>query len=88
MKTPVVPVPFNRPSVGAAEIREVVATLQSGWLTTGPHVKRFEEQCASYAGAGHAVALSWGTAALHLSLVAAGIVAGDEVVSRDGDHAV
>jgi len=81
VKTAVVPIPFNRAALGEAEIREVVATLKSGWLTTGPRVKKFEERFASYTGAAHAIALSSGTAALHLSLVAAGIGPGDEVVT-------
>jgi len=55
--------------------------LQSGWLTTGPRVHQFEQAFAEYVGAPHAVALSSGTAALHLSLLAAGIGAGDEVVT-------
>jgi len=55
---PAVRVPFYRPSIGEAEIREVVATLESGWLTTGPRAKRFEEQFAHYTGAEHAIALS------------------------------
>jgi dTDP-4-amino-4,6-dideoxygalactose transaminase len=58
-----------------------MATLESGWLTTGPRVKRFEERFAGYTGADHAIALSSGTAALHLSLVAAGIAPGDEVIT-------
>jgi dTDP-4-amino-4,6-dideoxygalactose transaminase len=74
-------VPFDRPTIGEAEIREVVATLESGWLTTGPRVKRFEDEFAAYTGADHAIALNSGTAALHLSLVAAGIAPGDEVIT-------
>ena len=81
VQTPVVSIPFNRPATGDAEIREVVATLQSGWLTTGPRVKTFEERFAAYTGARHAIALSSGTAALHLSLVAAGVAPGDEVIT-------
>jgi dTDP-4-amino-4,6-dideoxygalactose transaminase len=68
-------------SIGEAEVAEVVATLQSGWLTTGPRVARFERAFAEYVGATHAVALNSGTAALHLSLLAAGIGPGDEVVT-------
>jgi dTDP-4-amino-4,6-dideoxygalactose transaminase len=55
--------------------------MESGWLTTGPRVKRFEEAFAAYTGAEYAIALSSGTAALHLSLVAAGIKPGDEVIT-------
>jgi perosamine synthetase len=74
------PVPFHLPSIGEAEIAEVVDTLRSGWLTTGPRVRRFEEDFAAYVGARHAVALNSGTAALHLALEAAGLRAGDEVI--------
>jgi dTDP-4-amino-4,6-dideoxygalactose transaminase len=81
VKTPVESVPFCRPAIGDAGIREVVATLESGWLTTGPRVKTFEERFAAYTGAPHAIAVSSGTAALHLSLVAAGIGPGDEVIT-------
>jgi dTDP-4-amino-4,6-dideoxygalactose transaminase len=58
----------------------VVETLRSGWLTTGPKVKRFEEEFARYLGCRHAVAVNSGTAALHLALDAIGIKEGDEVV--------
>src|SRR5690348_5745703 len=51
-------VPFSPPSVGADEIAEVVATLESGWLTTGPRVRRFEAEFAAYTGAPHAVAVN------------------------------
>ncbi|HVZ24266.1 MAG TPA: DegT/DnrJ/EryC1/StrS family aminotransferase [Vicinamibacterales bacterium] len=74
-------VPFAPPLVGAEEIAEVVATLESGWLSTGPRVAAFEERFAGYVGAPHAVALNSCTAALHLSLLAAGIGAGDEVIT-------
>jgi dTDP-4-amino-4,6-dideoxygalactose transaminase len=58
-----------------------VATLRSGWLTTGSRVAQFEREFARYTGAPHAVALSSCTAALHLSLLAAGVGPGDEVVT-------
>lgn len=72
---------FARPAIGSGEIDEVVATLQSGWLTTGPRVQRFEQQFAEWTGAAHAVALSSCTAGLHLALLAAGIGRGDEVIT-------
>ncbi len=75
------PVPFARPAIGRSEIREVLETLESGWLTTGPRVKRFEREFADYTGARHAVAVNSCTAALHLSLLAAGIGPGDEVIT-------
>jgi len=66
-------VPFFRPELTAAEIDEVVATLRSGWLTSGPRVKRFEEEFAAAVGARHAVALSSCTAAMHLATEALGL---------------
>lgn len=75
------PVPFAPPALGPDEIAEVIATLESGWLSTGPRVKRFEQAFARYTGASHAVALNSCTAALHLSLLASGVGAGDEVVT-------
>ena len=75
------PVPFAPPLVGPDEIAEVVATLESGWLTTGPRVAAFEQAFAEYTDAPFAVALNSCTAALHLSLLAAGIGPGDEVVT-------
>lgn len=74
-------IPFHRPSIGQAEIDEVVDTLRSGWLTTGPKVARFEGEFARYVGAAHALAVSSGTAAMHLALAALGIGPGDEVIT-------
>jgi dTDP-4-amino-4,6-dideoxygalactose transaminase len=74
-------VPFSPPSVGPDEAAEVLAVLESGWLTTGPRVKRFEAEFAAYVGAPHAVALNSCTAALHLSLLASGVGPGHEVVT-------
>jgi perosamine synthetase len=74
------PIPFFRPEIGPAEIDEVVAAMQSGWLTSGPRVRKFEEEFASFVGAKHAVALNSATAALHLALDAIGIGPGDEVI--------
>ena len=75
------PVSFAPPQIGQEEVAEVVATLESGWLSTGPRVQRFERAFADYIGASHAIAVNSGTAALHLSLLAAGIGLGDEVVT-------
>ncbi len=72
---------FGRPALEEEEIREVVATLRSGWLGTGPRVSRFEEGFRRYVGAEHALALNSCTAALHLSLIAAGVGPGDEVIT-------
>ena len=74
-------VPFAPPDLGGDEIAEVVATLESGWLSTGPRVRQFEDAFAGYVGAPHAVAVNSCTAALHLSLLACGIGPGDEVVT-------
>ena len=57
----------------------MVQTLRSGWLTTGPRAAELERRFAEYVGAEHAVAVSSGTAAMHLSLVALGVGPGDEV---------
>src|SRR6266545_6839361 len=74
-------IPFSAPSIGAPEIDAVVAVLQSGWLTTGPRVREFEAAMTAYTGARFAVALNSCTAALHLSLLAAGVGPGDEVIT-------
>jgi dTDP-4-amino-4,6-dideoxygalactose transaminase len=63
-----------------ADIEAVAATLRSGWLTMGPRTEAFEQAFAQHLGARHAVALSSGTAALHLAYLAAGIGPGDEVI--------
>src|ERR687886_2856620 len=65
--------PFGAPVIGEEEIEEVVATLRSGWIGTGPKCWRFEAQIAEFVGADHAITASSCTAALHLALVAAGI---------------
>lgn len=74
------PIPFHRPDIGAEELEAVTAVLESGWLTTGPRTRKFEERFAELVGVPHAVALNSATAALHLSLAAAGIGPGDEVI--------
>ncbi len=74
-------VPFHRPSIGQEEIDEVVRTLQSGWLTTGPRTAQFEREFGEYVTAPHALAVSSCTAGLHLALVALGIGPGDEVIT-------
>jgi perosamine synthetase len=73
-------IPFHVPAIGEDEIRSVVETLKSGWLTTGSKVKSFEEDFARYVGSKHAIAVNSGTAALHLALDAIGIQEGDEVI--------
>jgi perosamine synthetase len=73
-------IPVARPFVGGEEETAVVEVLRSGWLSQGPRVAEFEKRFAEYVGAKHAIAVSSCTTALHLGLVAAGIVAGDEVL--------
>lgn len=73
--------PFSPPCIGNEEIDEVVDTLRSDWITTGPKVKRFEEEFASEVNAPAALALSSCTAALHLALVTLGIGPGDAVLT-------
>ena len=72
--------PCFRPDIGQDEIEEVVATLKSGWLTTGPRVAVFEREFASAVSASDAVAVNSCTAALHLCLEALGVRAGDAVL--------
>ncbi len=72
--------PFALPHITQAEIDEVVDTLRSGWLTTGPKTKRFERTFAERVGAPHALAVNSATAAMHLALDAIGLQPGDEVI--------
>lgn len=72
--------PF-KPKIGKEEIAEVVDTLKSGWLTTGPKTKKFEEELKKYIGCKNIIALSSCTAALHLALATLGIKEGDEVIT-------
>ncbi len=80
---PVLPtfIPFSRPCLGKEEEDEVIDSLRSGWITTGPKVERFERAFVERIGTAHAVAVSSCTAALHLSLVALDIGPGDEVIT-------
>ncbi len=73
--------PFALPDIGEEEIDEVVQVLASGWITTGPRTKEFEERVADYLGVKHAVAVSSCTAALHIALAALGVGPGDEVIT-------
>ena len=72
--------PFSLPTIGEEEIAEVADSLRSGWITTGPKTKRFEEQFREYIGSKHAIAVNSCTAGLHIALTALGIAPGDEVI--------
>jgi dTDP-4-amino-4,6-dideoxygalactose transaminase len=72
---------FQPPAIGEEEVEAVAETLRSGWLTTGPRAAELEARFAEYVSASHALAVTSGTAALHLSLVALGVGPGDEVVT-------
>jgi dTDP-4-amino-4,6-dideoxygalactose transaminase len=72
---------FQPPAIGDEELEAVVETLRSGWLTTGPRAAALEERFREYLGARHVLAVSSGTAALHLSLLALGVGPGDEVIT-------
>jgi dTDP-4-amino-4,6-dideoxygalactose transaminase len=72
---------FSPPSIGDEEIAEVVATLRSGWITTGPKVRRFEDEFAALVGVPTAIAVSSATAALHVALVTAAVGPGDLVIT-------
>nr|WP_315197892.1 DegT/DnrJ/EryC1/StrS family aminotransferase [uncultured Aquabacterium sp.] len=78
--------PFALPEIGEEEIAEVVDTLRSGWVTTGPKARKFEEAFAAFLGAGeveglHCIAVNSATAGLHLALEALGLGPGDEVIT-------
>jgi dTDP-4-amino-4,6-dideoxygalactose transaminase len=73
--------PFSTPTIDDDEINEVVDSLRSGWITTGPKVKRFEEDFKAYVGASYAIPLSSATAGLHLAMLTMGLKDGDEVIT-------
>ena len=74
-------IPFALPEIGEEEIVEVVDALRSGWVTTGPKVKKFESDFKSFIGSNvEAIAVNSATAGLHLALEALGVGEGDEVI--------
>src|SRR6185369_1844042 len=73
--------PFSIPTIGEEEINEVVDSLKSGWITTGPKTKRFEDAFKDYVNAPYAVPLSSATAGLHLAMLALKLEPGDEVIT-------
>src|SRR5216683_7629058 len=72
---------FGAPKIDQDEIDEVVRCLESGWIGTGPRVARFEKEFARYKSQPFAAAVSSCTAAMHLSVLAAGVGPGDEVIT-------
>src|SRR5437773_5519308 len=74
-------IPFNLPTIGQEEIDEVIKTLQSGWLTTGPKTAQFEREFQDYVQAPYALAVNSATSAMHLALAALKIGPGDEVIT-------
>ena len=74
-------IPFSPPDIGENEINEVIDTLRSGWITTGPKTKLFEKQISEYCGTDCTVCLNSATAALELTLRVLGIGEGDEVIT-------
>lgn len=74
-------IPFALPDIGEEEVSEVVSTLRSGWVTTGPKTKEFETKFSEYINANvEAIAVNSATAGLHLALEACGVGEGDEVI--------
>ncbi|WKV09846.1 UDP-4-amino-4,6-dideoxy-N-acetyl-beta-L-altrosamine transaminase [Thermoanaerobacterium sp. CMT5567-10] len=73
--------PYGRQWIDDEDIEEVIETLKSDYITTGPKIKEFEEKVAAYTGTKYAVAISNGTAALHAACFAAGVRPGDEVIT-------
>jgi len=73
--------PLSRPSIGEKEIQGVVTCLKSGWLTTGPLCKAFEEKFCELTGASYALSVSSGTAGMHLMLLSLDIKRGDEIIT-------
>lgn len=74
-------IPISKPSFSSEEVAAVSKTIESGWVGQGPKVEQFENAFAAYVGSGHACAVSSGTAALHLALVAVGVRPGDVVLT-------
>jgi dTDP-4-amino-4,6-dideoxygalactose transaminase len=72
---------FQPPAVGEEEVAAVAETIRSGWLTTGPRVAELERRMSEFLEAEHVLAVSSGTAALHLALLAVGVGPGDEVIT-------
>ena len=74
-------IPYGHQWIDDGDIEAVIKVLKSDWITQGPKIKEFEEKIASYCGAKYAVAVSSGTAALHIASLSCGIKKGDEVIT-------
>ena len=74
-------IPFSPPDMSEEEIKEVIDTLKSGWITTGPKVKEFEREIAEYCHTSKAVCLNSATACMEMTLRLLGIGPGDEVIT-------
>jgi perosamine synthetase len=81
MQTETIQVPMSSPDITQAEIDAVTAVLRTPYLSIGPHIRGFEEALAEYTGARYAVGVNSGTSGLHLAVIAAGVVEGDEVIT-------
>jgi UDP-4-amino-4-deoxy-L-arabinose-oxoglutarate aminotransferase len=73
--------PLSRPSIGGTEIEAVVSCLKSGWITTGPLCRAFEEKFCELTGASYAISVSSGTAGMHLLMLALSLKKGDEIIT-------
>ncbi|HOA41822.1 MAG TPA: DegT/DnrJ/EryC1/StrS aminotransferase family protein, partial [Halanaerobiales bacterium] len=80
-KTSIRNIPFSPPDISDVEIEEVIKTLKSGWITTGPRTKELEKRVAEYVGVNKAVCLNSCTAAMELALRILGVGPGDEVIT-------
>lgn len=74
-------IPFSPPDITEAEVKEVIEALNSGWITTGPRTKNFENKIAEFIGVNKAVSLNSATAAMELTLRILGVGPGDEVIT-------
>ncbi len=74
-------IPYGKQTIDEEDIQAVIETLESDFLTTGPKIQEFEKKFAEYVGAKYAVAVSSGTAALHVACLAAGLESGDELIT-------
>jgi dTDP-4-amino-4,6-dideoxygalactose transaminase len=81
MDTQIRNIPFSPPDITDAEIEEIIKTMKSGWITTGPRTKKFERKIAEYIGVKKAVCLNSATAAMELTLRILGVGPGDEVIT-------